>query len=54
MKNDKNNQDLKKEKKDEKPMTENQKKSLFILTVVGAVVMNIGISVFQVLKARRK
>lgn len=51
MKNDKDNQDL---KKDDKPMTENQKKSLFVLTVVGAVVMNIGISVFQVLKARRK
>lgn len=51
MKNDKNKPS---KQKDDNKLTEKQKKTLFILTVTGTIVMNVAISVFQVLKARKK
>lgn len=39
---------------DKPKLTEKQKKALFVLTITGTIVMNVAISVFQVLKARKK
>ena len=47
-----NNKDEK--QKNNNKLTEKQKRTMFVLTVAGTIIMNVAISIFQVVKARKK